>query len=147
MKRSELRTIIKEEVQKVLGEVKVEQDFRFESTDELNEVNFTKLPPKIEDLTITHLHTGMNRAVLKLLDDIKSRTGSNANPISLQVLGGWTDISNKMMKGGPKKGREAMDFFLSLALKEFQTDFPFIRTLAKKYGLKEGTYFTDGGWR
>ena len=51
----------------------------------LNEVRY---PDDIDGLTMGFLYTGINNAAEKILKDIKKRTGSNANPISLQVIEG-----------------------------------------------------------
>ena len=38
------------------------------------------------------------------------------------------------------EGQEALDYFLRVALKEFNTDAPFIISLFKRYRLKERDY-------
>ena len=38
------------------------------------------------------------------------------------------------------KGQEALSYFLRVALKEFNTDAPFISALFKRYRLKERDY-------
>lgn len=99
-----------------------------------------RLPKDINDVTIMMLHTGMNKAVIKLLDGVGARTGSNANPISIQILDGWSKVKKEMMSKGNLKGQEAVDWFLHVALTEFNTDAPFISGLFRKYKLNKWKY-------
>lgn len=99
-----------------------------------------RLPKDINDVTIMMLHTGMNKAVIKLLDGVKARTGSNANPISIQILDGWSKVKKEMMSKGSLKGQDAVDWFLHVALTEFNTDAPFISGLFRKYKLNKWKY-------
>jgi hypothetical protein len=78
-----------------------------------NIINEAKYPATVDGLTMGFLYTGINSAAEKILKDIKKRTGSNANPISLQVIEG---------------------------IGEFNTDAPFISSLFKRYRLKERDY-------
>jgi len=121
MKKSQLRQLIREEIRFTLME--------------------TRLPPSIEDVTMTMLHTGMNKAVIRKLDDIKNRVGDNANPISIQVMEAWNDVRKKMLMKGNLKGEDAVRHFFSVALKEFNSDFSFIRSLSKKYGIRDPRRF------
>ena len=123
MKKSELRQIIREEIRKTLSEA--------------------RLPASIDDVTMTMLHTGMNKAVIKKLDDIKDRTGSNANPISMQVIEAWNDIGEVMRKNANLKGEEAVKFFFRHALKEFNDDFSFIRSVTRKYKIRDARRFAN----
>ena len=83
---------------------------------------------------------GINNAAKKILDNIKKRTGSNTNPISLQVIEGVGLVNKQLHKKMKLEGQEALDYFLRVALKEFQTDAPFINSLFKRYRLKERDY-------
>jgi len=103
-------------------------------------INEAKYPADIEGLTMGFLYTGINSAAEKILKDIKKRTGSNANPISLQVIEGIGAVSKQLMKKRKLEGQEALDYFLRVALKEFNTDAPFISSLFKRYRLKERDY-------
>ena len=44
------------------------------------------------------------------------------------------------MKKKKLEGQEALSYFLRVALKEFNTDAPFISALFKRYRLKERDY-------
>ena len=74
------------------------------------------------------------------MDNIKKRTGSNTNPISLQVIEGVGLVNKQLHKKMKLEVQEALDYFLRVALKEFQTDAPFISSLFKRYRLKERDY-------
>ena len=80
------------------------------------------------------------KKIEKILKDIEKRTGSNANPISLQVIEGLNSVNKQLMKKKNLKGQEALRYFLKVALKEFNTDAPFISSLFKRYRLKERDY-------
>ena len=99
-----------------------------------------RYPAAGDDLTMSFLYTGINSAAEKILKDIKKRTGSNANPISLQVIEGIAAVNKLLMKKMKLKGQESLSYFLKVALKEFNTDAPFISSLFKRYRLKERDY-------
>ena len=105
-----------------------------------NIINEAKYPADIDGLTMKFLYTGINSAAEKILKNIKKRTGSNANPISLQVIEGVGLVNKQLHKKMKLEGQEALDYFLRVALKEFQTDAPFINSLFKRYRLKERDY-------
>jgi hypothetical protein len=99
-----------------------------------------RYPAAVDDLTMSFLYTGINSAAEKILKDIKKRTGSNANPISLQVIESIAAVNKLLMKKMKLKGQESLSYFLKVALKEFNTDAPFISSLFKRYRLKERDY-------
>ena len=103
-------------------------------------INEAKYPADIDGLTMGFLYTGINSAAEKILKGIKKRTGSNANPISLQFIEGVGLVNKQLHKKMKLEGQEALDYFLRVALKEFQTDAPFISSLFKRYRLKERDY-------
>lgn len=105
--------------------------------DTLNEV---KYPSDIEGITMPFLIVGISNAAEKILKGIEKRTGSNSNPISIQVIKGVTSVEKQLHKKRKLTGQEALDFFLKVALKEFNTDAPFISSLFKRYRLKEWDY-------
>jgi len=117
----ELRKVIREEVRKIVQEAP-----RFK----------LKYPPDIEGLTMKFLYLGMQNGAIKLLDDIKKRTGSNANPVSLQIMDSWADVEKQLKKRLTMKGEEALDTFLAITLKHFNTDAPFLRNLFKRYRVE-----------
>ena len=106
----------------------------------INIINEAKYPPNIDGLTMGFLYTGINSAAEKILKGIEKRTGSNANPISLQVIEGIGSVNKQLMKKKKLEGQEALSYFLRVALKEFNTDAPFISSLFKRYRLKERDY-------
>ena len=106
----------------------------------INIINEAKYPPNIDGLTMGFLYTGINSAAEKILKGIEKRTGSNANPISLQVIEGIHSVNKQLMKKKKLEGQEALSYFLRVALKEFNTDAPFISALFKRYRLKERDY-------
>ena len=105
-----------------------------------NIIKEVKYPATVDGLTIGFLYAGINSAAEKILKGIEKRTGSNANPISLQVIEGIGSVNKQLMKKKKLKGQEALSYFLKVALKEFNTDAPFISSLFKRYRLKERDY-------
>ena len=105
-----------------------------------NIIKEIRYPATVDDLTMGFLYMGINNAAEKILKDIKKRTGSNATPISLQVIEGVNSVNKQLMKKMKLKGQEALSYFLKVALKEFNTDAPFISSLFKRYRLKERDY-------
>ena len=103
-------------------------------------INEAKYPADIDGITMKFLYLGINNAAKKILDNIKKRTGSNTNPISLQVIEGIAAVNKLLMKKMKLKGQESLSYFLKVALKEFNTDAPFISSLFKRYRLKERDY-------
>ena len=99
-----------------------------------------KYPATVDGLTMGFLYAGGNSAAEKILKGIKKRTGSNANPISLQVIEGIGLVNKQIHKKMKLQGQDALDYFLRVALKEFNTDAPFISSLFKRYRLKERDY-------
>ena len=49
-------------------------------------LNEAKYPADIEGITMPFLIVGISNAAEKILKNIAKRTGSNTNPISLQVM-------------------------------------------------------------
>jgi len=94
-----------------------------------------KFPDSVDGLTMKFLYLGLENATLKIMDDIKRRTGSNANPISLQVMEGWQAVSKKLEHKLSMTGEDALKLFLKEALVEFNSDAPFIKQLYTKYKL------------
>ena len=105
-----------------------------------NIIKEVKYPTTVDGLTMKFLYVGINSAAEKILKNIKKRTGSNANPISLQVIEGVGSVNKQLHKKLKLEGQEALDYFLRVALKEFNTDAPFISSLFKRYRLKERDY-------
>ena len=103
-------------------------------------INEAKYPADIDGITMKFLYVGINNAAKKILDNIKKRTGSSANPISLQVIEGIGLVNKQLQKKMKLQGQEALDYFLRVALKEFNTDAPSISSLFKRYRLKERDY-------
>jgi hypothetical protein len=103
-------------------------------------LNEAKYPADIEGITMPFLIVGISNAAEKILKNIAKRTGSNTNPISLQVMEGVLSVEKQLAKKTKLTGQEALDFFLKVALKEFNTDAPFISSLFKRYRLKERDY-------
>ena len=101
-----------------------------------NIIKEIRYPATVDDLTMGFLYMGINNAAEKILKDIKKRTGSNANPISLQVIEGIGAVSKQLMKKRKLEGQEALSYFLRVALKEFNTDAPFISALFKRKNRK-----------
>ena len=60
-------------------------------------INEAKYPADIDGITMKFLYLGINNAAKKILDNIKKRTGSSANPISLQVIEG-IGLVNKQLQ-------------------------------------------------
>ena len=140
MKKSELRQLIREEIVREARSSSTMFDHPSRSIPKPRGGSAT-LPSSIEDVTMTMLHTGMNKAVIKKLDDIKKRTGSNSNPISMQVIEAWDEIGKLMRNKANLKGPEAVSYFLMQALKEFNDDFSFIRTVTRKYKIRDARQF------
>ena len=86
------------------------------------------------------LIVGISNAAEKILKNIAKRTGSNTNPISLQVMEGVLSVEKQLAKKTKLTGQEALSYFLKVALKEFNTDAPFISSLFKRYKLRERDY-------
>ena len=63
-----------------------------------NIIKEIRYPATVDDLTMSFLYMGINNAAEKILKDIKKRTGSNANPISLQVIEGLNSVNKQLMK-------------------------------------------------
>ena len=70
-----------------------------------------KYPATVDGLTIGFLYAGINSAAEKILKGIEKRTGSNANPISLQVIEGTLSVNKQLMKKKKLKGQEALSYF------------------------------------
>ena len=63
-----------------------------------NIINEVRYPATVDSLTMGFLYAGINSAAEKILDGIEKRTGSNANPISLQVKEGIGSVNKQLVK-------------------------------------------------
>ena len=66
----------------------------------VTEVKFNAkiLPANLEDLEMKTLIVCIGSTIIGLLDRIKKNTGSNANPVSLQVIKGGDEINTALKK-------------------------------------------------
>ena len=98
------------------------------------------LPANIEDLEMKTLVVAIGSAVVGLLDKIKKNTGSNANPISLQVIKGGDAIKSALKKNLDLKGKEALVAFFKETNQHFDASAPVISSIVRKYKLKSDKY-------
>ena len=115
-----------------------EQVFR----DIMKEAKFNAriLPANLEDLEMKTLIVAIGSTVIGLLDKIKKNTGSNANPVSLQVIKGGDAIKNALKSNLDLKGKEALVAFFKETNKHFGADAPVISSIVRKYKLKSDKY-------
>ena len=98
------------------------------------------LPANLEDLEMKTLIVAIGSAVIGLLDRIKKNTGSNANPVSLQVIKGGDAIKSALKKNLDLKGKEALVAFFKETNKHFDASAPVISSIVRKYKLKSDKY-------
>jgi hypothetical protein len=98
------------------------------------------LPANVEDLEMKTLIVAIGSAVIGLLDRIKKNTGSNANPVSLQVIKGGDAIKSALKKNLDLKGKEALVAFFKETNKHFDAAAPVISSIVRKYKLKSDKY-------
>ena len=138
------------------GEVKGKDAGRFETwraykmysmeeqvfQDTMKEAKFNAriLPANLEDLEMKTLIVAIGSTVNGLLDKIKKNTGSNANPVSLQVIKGGDAIKNALKQSLDLKGKEALVTFFKETNKHFGADAPVISSIVRKYKLKSDKY-------
>ena len=98
------------------------------------------LPANVEDIEMKTLIVAIGSAVVGLLDKIKKNTGSNANPVSLQVIKGGDAIKNALKSHLDLKGKEALVAFFKETNKHFDASAPVISSIVRKYKLKSDKY-------
>lgn len=110
--------------------------------DTMKEAKFNAriLPANVEDIEMKTLIVAIGSAVVGLLDKIKKNTGSNANPVSLQVIKGGDAIKNALKSNLDLKGKEALVAFFKETNKHFGADAPVISSIVRKYKLKSDKY-------
>lgn len=112
----------------------------FQDTMKEAKFNARILPANVEDLEMKTLIVAIGSAVVGLLDKIKKNTGSNANPVSLQVIKGGDAIKNALKSNLDLKGKEALVAFFKETNKHFGADAPVISSIVRKYKLKSDKY-------
>jgi len=112
----------------------------FQDTMKEAKFNARILPANLEDLEMKTLIVAIGSTVNGLLDKIKKNTGSNANPVSLQVIKGGDAIKNALKKSLDLKGKEALVTFFKETNKHFGADAPVISSIVRKYKLKSDKY-------
>ena len=110
--------------------------------DTMKEAKFNAriLPANVEDLEMKTLIVAIGSAVVGLLDKIKKNTGSNANPVSLQVMKGGDAVKKALKSNLDLKGKEALVAFFKETNKHFGADAPVISSIVRKYKLKSDKY-------
>ena len=98
------------------------------------------LPANVEDLEMKTLIVAIGSAVIGLLDKIKKNTGSNANPVSLQVMKGGDAIKSALKKNLDLKGKEALVAFFKETNQHFDASAPVISSIVRKYKLRSDKY-------
>jgi hypothetical protein len=110
--------------------------------DTMKEAKFNAriLPANVEDVEMKTLIVAIGSAVVGLLDKIKKNTGSNANPVSLQVMKGGDAVKKALKSNLDLKGKEALVAFFKETNKHFGADAPVISSIVRKYKLKSDKY-------
>ena len=110
--------------------------------DTMKEANFNAriLPANIEDLEMKTLIVAIGSTVTGMLDKIKKNTGSNANPVSLQVIKGGDAIKSALKSKMDLKGKEALVAFFKETNKHFAGNAPALSSIVRKYKLKSDKY-------
>ena len=98
------------------------------------------LPANLEDLEMKTLIVAIGSTVIGLLDRIKKNTGSNANPVSLQVIKGGAAIKDALKKNLDLKGKEALVAFFKETNQHFDASAPVISSIVRKYKLRSDKY-------
>ena len=102
--------------------------------------NASILPTNLEDLEMKTLIVAIGSTITGLLDKIKKNTGSNANPVSLQVIKGGDAIKSALKKNLNLKGKEALLAFFKETNKHFAGNAPALSSIVRKYKLKSDKY-------
>lgn len=110
--------------------------------DTMKEANFNAriLPANLEDLEMKTLIVAIGSTVTGMLDKIKKNTGSNANPVSLQVIKGGDAIKSALKSKMDLKGKEALLAFFKETNKHFAGNAPALSSIVRKYKLKSDKY-------
>ena len=110
--------------------------------DTMKEANFNAriLPANLEDLEMKTLIVAIGSTVTGMLDKIKKNTGSNANPVSLQVIKGGDAIKSALKSKMDLKGKEALVAFFKETNKHFAGNAPALSSIVRKYKLKSDKY-------
>ena len=98
------------------------------------------LPPNVEDLEMRTLHVLIGSTAEGLLTRVKKNTGSNANPISLQIMKSLKAVRDAIKSKMDLKGEEALKAFLAVTNDHFDATAPGISSLVKKYKLRADKY-------
>tara|TARA_B110000858_G_scaffold189959_1_gene237296 strand:+ start:350 stop:1492 length:1143 start_codon:yes stop_codon:yes gene_type:complete len=98
------------------------------------------LPANVEDIEMKTLIVAIGSAVVGLLDKIKKNTGSNANPVSLQVIKSGDSIKQALKSHLDLKGKEALVTFFKETNKHFDAAAPVVSSIVRKYKLKSDKY-------
>ena len=98
------------------------------------------LPPNVEDLEMKTLHVLIGSTAEGLLTRVKKNTGSNANPISLQIMKSLKAIRDAIKSKMDLKGEEALKAFFAVTNGHFDATAPGISSLVKKYKLRADKY-------
>ena len=112
----------------------------FQDTMKETKFNARVLPANVEDVEMKTLIVAIGSTVNGLLDKIKKNTGSNANPVSLQVMKGGDAIKKALKSNLDLKGKEALIAFFKETNKHFGADAPVISSIVRKYKLKSDKY-------
>ena len=102
--------------------------------------NASILPANLEDLEMKTLIVAIGSTVTGLLDKIKKNTGSNSNPVSLQVIKGGDAIKSALKNNLNLKGKEALLAFFKETNKHFAGNAPALSSIVRKYKLKSDKY-------
>lgn len=112
----------------------------FQDTMKEAKFNARILPANLEDLEMKTLIVAIGSTVTGMLDKIKKNTGSNANPVSLQVIKGGDAIKSALKSKMDLKGKEALVAFFKETNKHFAGNAPAISSIVRKYKLKSDKY-------
>ena len=112
----------------------------FQDTMKEAKFNARILPTNLEDLEMKTLIVAIGSTVNGLLDKIKKNTGSNANPVSLQVIKGGDAIKSTLKGHMDLKGKDALVAFFKETNKHFDASAPVISSIVRKYKLKSDKY-------
>ena len=112
----------------------------FQDTMKEAKFNARILPANLEDLEMKTLIVAIGSTVTGMLDKIKKNTGSNANPVSLQVIKGGDAIKSALKSKMDLKGKEALVAFFKETNKHFAGNAPALSSIVRKYKLKSDKY-------
>jgi hypothetical protein len=102
--------------------------------------NASILPTNVDELEMRTLHVLIGSTAEGLLQKVKKNTGSNANPVSLQIIKSLGKIRDAIKSKMDLKGVEALKFFFSVTNDHFDFSAPAISSLVRKYKLKTDKY-------